>query len=195
MFISILLVAIFPKFKKVIFLFFVCIFHIIHFSKAPCVCLGIHQHYAGVGSTEGPACPECWGLVMLGGVCCSSLLSLFIWMHFQVMVKRMVFWWEICSRQISNVCWKDLGITLCWLLLFPRTLTFVVSCMLQHIMLIAGLSQAFSMSKCSVLWSFCFFQDGESVFFVCFGFGVGWFCVGFCLFIFVGCIFGCYLKY
>lgn len=105
------------------------------------------------------------------------------------------FWWEICSRQISNVCWKDLGITLCWLLLFPRTLTFVVSCMLQHIMLIAGLSQAFSMSKCSVLWSFCFFQDGESVFFVCFGFGDGWFCVGFCLFIFVGCIFGCYLKY
>lgn len=60
------------------------------------------------------------------------------------------------------------------------TLRFVGSCMLQHIMLIAGLWEAFSMNKCSVVWSFSFFQDGESGFFclICFW---GWLVL--CLFL------------
>lgn len=70
MFISFLFAAIFFNLKKAIY--FLCIFHVIHFSKAPCVCLSIHQHCAGV--EQKVQRPECWGLTMLGGVCCSSPL-------------------------------------------------------------------------------------------------------------------------
>lgn len=48
-------------------------------------------------------------------------------------------------------------------------------------MLIGGLSQVFSMSKCRVVWSFCFFQGGESGLFCLFCF-LGWLVL--CLFLY-----------
>lgn len=52
-------------------------------------------------------------------------------------------------------------------------------------MLTGGLSQVFSMSNCSVVWSFCFFRDGESGFFCLFCFFglVGFVFVFVCLFL------------